>query len=68
MNRIIVNKSCRVCKQIPKNGFFKSKVKRADYICPECCKLETYRNRNKQNVANYVSEYKCAEVYSDLGI
>lgn len=47
---VIINKICRVCKEIPKKGFFPSRARRYDWLCPRCCqnKANSRRSPNAQ--------------------
>ena len=43
-----IKKICRVCKKQPEKGFFPSRAKRYDWICPDCCQ----KRMNKRRATN----------------
>lgn len=48
---VLIRKICRVCREVPEKGFFPSRAKRYDWICPRCCMNRTNERRSTKDVA-----------------
>ena len=46
--KLKINRPCRKCKKIPKEGFYLSRILRYDWICPKCCDKSVVRVRKKR--------------------
>jgi hypothetical protein len=42
---VMIKKLCRCCGKIPPKGFFPSRARRYDWLCPRCCMNQANERR-----------------------
>jgi hypothetical protein len=45
--RVKIAKHCRICSLVPPKGFWPSRAKRYDWICPDCCQKSACERRKE---------------------
>ena len=44
----LIMRPCRICNQEPLNGFMPSRIKKTDWICHSCHKIEVDKKRKQK--------------------
>jgi len=48
-NRVLVNRSCTKCGEVPERGYYPSRAEKHDWVCPKCSYIRKRKYEQKKD-------------------